>query len=198
VAWDWLGEPLAIDFANTVRRRGADYEELLLEPSDLLAWARRERERVPVPTGAEARRRLPEVRACRDDVFTVLRAATADETLPGGAARRIDARARALPVVAQLDRRPGRRRLVAARRGGAVDDLLARVCASAIELVGGDAVADVGFCDAPSCGQFFVRARRDQVWCGPACGTRARVARHAAAHRPHRPSEAPEAARPRR
>jgi predicted RNA-binding Zn ribbon-like protein len=198
VAWDWLGEPLAIDFANTVRRRGGHYEELLREPSDLVAWASHERDRAPVPAAGDARRRLPEVRACRDDVFAVLRAATAGQTLPSAAARRIDARARALPIVAQLDRRPGGRRLVAARPAAAVDELLARVCTSAIELVGGDGVADVGFCDAPSCGQFFLRGRSDQLWCGPACGTRARVARHAAAHRLRRPSQAPDAAGPRR
>jgi peptide deformylase len=186
VAWDWLGEPLAIDFANTVRRRGARYEELLRRPGDLVAWARHERGRVPVPARADAERALLEVRACRDDVFAVLRAAAAGEALPPAAARRIDARARALPVVAQLDHLPGRRRLVAAHRAPAVDELLARACAAAIELVGGDAVADLGLCDAPSCGQFYVRGRRDQVWCGPACGTRARVARHAAAHRTRR------------
>jgi predicted RNA-binding Zn ribbon-like protein len=185
VAWDWLGEPLAIDFANTVRRRGARYEELLRRPDDLVAWARQEGGRVPVPALGDAERRVPEVRACRDDVFAVLRAAAAGEALPPAAARRIDARVRALPVVPQLDRLPGRRRLVTAHRAPAVDELLARACTSAIELVGGDAVADVGLCDAPSCGQFFVRGRRDQVWCGPACGTRARVARHAAAHRTH-------------
>ena len=34
----------------------------------------------------------------------------------------------------------------------------------------------VGFCDAPSCGQFFERRRVSQLWCSDACGTRARVA----------------------
>jgi predicted RNA-binding Zn ribbon-like protein len=182
VRWDWLGEPLAIDFANTVRRRGADYEELLRDPADLVDWARRERDRVPVPARADAARRLDEVRACRDDVCAVLRAAAADRPLPADPARRVDARARELPIVAQLAGRPGRRRLVAARPAGAVEELLARACVSTIDLAGGDRVGDLGLCDAPSCGQLFVRGRRDQVWCGPACGTRARVARHAAAH----------------
>jgi predicted RNA-binding Zn ribbon-like protein len=51
---------------------------------------------------------------------------------------------------------------------------------SAIELLDSPALA---FCDAPSCGQFFIRRRRDQRWCSAACGTRTRVARHATRRR---------------
>ena len=40
--------------------------------------------------------------------------------------------------------------------------------------------------NAPSCGTFFVPNRANQQWCGEPCGTRARVARHAARHRPAR------------
>ena len=47
--WSWLGEPLAIDFANTVRRRGSDYTELLASGADLRAWAADEANRVPDP-----------------------------------------------------------------------------------------------------------------------------------------------------
>jgi len=49
---------------------------------------------------------------------------------------------------------------------------------SAIEIAGGAGAA--AFCDAPGCGGFFVPNRSNQVWCSDACGTRARVARHAA------------------
>ena len=57
-----------------------------------------------------------------------------------------------------------------------LEELLARVAVSAIEL----AEEGIGFCDAPSCGQFFARDRSNQKWCSNHCGTRARVARHAA------------------
>ena len=63
---------------------------------------------------------------------------------------------------------------------GAVDELLARVAAATIELVGSGGRDAVRFCDAPSCGDFFAPDRRDQRWCDDSCGTRARVARHAA------------------
>jgi len=58
----------------------------------------------------------------------------------------------------------------------ALDALLALVAHSAVEVI---ADPDVALCDAPSCGQLFIRTRGNQRWCGPACGNRARVARHA-------------------
>jgi predicted RNA-binding Zn ribbon-like protein len=165
-------EPLAVEFANTRKRHGMEYVELLRDGADVAAWSARE----PVAAvGARAAAaRLEEIRAVRDDVFAVLLAAAAGEPVPADAAARLNERARRHPVVAQLGGAP-----VAVAALDPVDELLARVTAAAIELP----TAGLGFCDAPSCGQFFIRERRDQRWCGPACGTRARVARHAARHR---------------
>ena len=66
--WSWLGEPLAIDFANTVRRRGGDYTELLSSGSDLRAWAARETPHVPDPAALVADARLSEVQIGRAHV----------------------------------------------------------------------------------------------------------------------------------
>jgi predicted RNA-binding Zn ribbon-like protein len=176
--WDWLGEPLAVDFANTLKRRGDAHVDLLRAGRDLLDWCAREAGRVPAPPRAAAEARLAEVRAVRDDVFAVLRAAAAARPFPRPASERIDARARRHPVVAQLAGAP------AVPDGlDPVDELLARAAAAAIELALAGPAGGLGFCDAPSCGQLFMRERAGQVWCGPACGTRARVARHAARHR---------------
>jgi predicted RNA-binding Zn ribbon-like protein len=38
-------------------------------------------------------------------------------------------------------------------------------------------------CDAPNCVRFFLKQHPRQEWCTPACGNRARVARHYARHR---------------
>ena len=38
VKWDWLGDPLALDLVNTVRRRGWDNTELIGSPADLREW----------------------------------------------------------------------------------------------------------------------------------------------------------------
>ena len=170
--WDWLGEALAVDFANTTKRSGGTERELLASAEDLVAWADREAPRVP-SIDAEAVR-LGEVRTLRDDVKALLHAAVRGEPAPVPAVERVNARVRAAPLVHQL--RDGEAVLAPAGPLDAIDELLARVAQSAIELT---ARGGVGFCDAPSCGQFFERRRVSQLWCSDACGTRARVARHA-------------------
>lgn len=173
--WSWLGEALGADFANTVRRRGMEYEEFLREPADLVEWAAREGFDVP-QYGLSAC--LEHVRDLRDAVFVLLRAATRGEPPPAPAAAALNAALAAVPLVPQL--RDGETVLTAPGEHDALDELLARVAASVLDLLDDP---DLAFCDAPSCGQFFIRHRGGQRWCGSACGTRARVARHANAHR---------------
>jgi predicted RNA-binding Zn ribbon-like protein len=181
--WSWLGEPLAIDFANTVRRHGLEYAEYLGEPGDLVTWARHEG--LPL-SERDVGPRLPEVRELRDAVFALLHANAREvgaatpphATTPSDAETMLNAALAAVPLVPQL--RDGDVELTAPRDAPALDELLARVAASALDVLRDP---NLSFCDAPSCGQFFLRHRGDQRWCGPACGTRARVARHAAHRR---------------
>jgi len=174
--WSWLGEPLAIDFANTVRRHGLQYAEYLGEPSDLVAWARYEG--LPL-SERDVGARLPEVRELRDAVFALLGVAARGANVPPPRVEtRLNAALAAVPLVPQLH--GGDVELAAARDAPALDELLARVAASALDVLRDPKLS---FCDAPSCGQFFLRHRGDQRWCGTACGTRARVARHAAHRR---------------
>lgn len=171
--WDWLGDDLAIDFANTLKREGREYVDLLATGDDLAEWARREQGRVPAVPAAAAAPRLGEVRAVRDDVFAVLAATAAAEPRPAPATRRLNERLLHTPVVTLLDAGPH-----VAADADDVDGLLALATAATARLLAaaGDVLA---LCDAPSCGQFFLRERGNQRWCGPACGNRARVARHA-------------------
>jgi len=174
--WEWLGEALAVDFANTTKRRGAVDEELLRGPEDVSEWAAREAGRVPALAPRDVP--LPELTAFRDDVQALLHAVVRKEPAPEGAADRVNARLRAVPLVLQL--RGEQAVLEPAAPAAPLGELLARVAHSAIELAQD---GEIGFCDASSCGQFFERRRAGQRWCSDACGTRARVARHAHRHR---------------
>src|SRR4051812_37715467 len=177
-SWDWLGDPLAVDFANTLKRRGADHVDLLAAGEDLERWCELEGDRVPRLGAGEATHRLADVRAVRAAVCAVLRAAAEGQACPPEPGARLDARARRHPVVTQLCGPP------AVPEGLApADELLARVTAAAIALARDGSEQGLAFCDAPSCGQLFIRDRAGQRWCGPGCGTRARVARHAVRHR---------------
>jgi predicted RNA-binding Zn ribbon-like protein len=57
--------------------------------------------------------------------------------------------------------------------------LCADIAAAAIDLLTGPDAAAVALCDAPGCGQLYLRGRPNQQWCNPHCGTRARSQRHA-------------------
>jgi predicted RNA-binding Zn ribbon-like protein len=174
--WEWLGEPLAVDFANTTKRRGTEERECLRAGQDLADWARLQRGRVPEVTAAVAHARLAEVLELRDAVVRVLHAARSGEAAPEASIERVNAAARRVPVVAQL--RGGEFVSVPVVGADPLDELLARVATATIELAGTS--ARLGFCDAPSCGQFFAGGRAGRRWCSDACGTRARVARHRA------------------
>ena len=176
--WSWLGESLPTDFANTVRRDGMTYVELWGTGADVAEWARRQDGQVPVPSPDEAEDRLDELRSIRDDVFALLLATTSGGELPGDVTARINALARRSVAVHQLGDTPGRIETRSVGAATATDELIAAVIAAVIDLVG-SAHTDLGFCDAPSCGQFFLRERPNRRWCTTACGTRARVARHA-------------------
>ena len=171
--WDWLGDPLPIDVANTRRRFGATYRDLWRDGADVATWAGHETGRVPPIHPAEAD--LPALRAVRDDVFAVLLATAEAEPAPQEAVDRLNALARAHPVVDQLG---GEAPWTGAAEG--VDELIALIVHATIAFAAHADAERLAWCDAPSCGQFFLRGRRDQQWCGTACGTRARVARHAA------------------
>jgi predicted RNA-binding Zn ribbon-like protein len=165
-----------LEFANTVRRRGDVYVELLQRGEDLRAWAAHEN--LALPSAHAAQERLTDVRAVRDAAFALLLAATRGEPAPPDAERRLNAALAAVPLVPQLNH--GEIELVAPSDADPVDELLARAVTDVIELAEHPALA---FCDAPSCGQFYLRHRSDQRWCGPACGTRHRVAAHARRNR---------------
>lgn len=94
-------------------------------------------------------------------------------------------------VVSRWSRRPriGRVRLLGAEPGQHLSrpitrtDQATRLCAdiadATIDLLTGPDTAAVALCDAPGCGQLYLRAGPNQQWCSPHCGTRARSQRYA-------------------
>jgi predicted RNA-binding Zn ribbon-like protein len=172
----WLGEPLAIDLANTVMViRERQSVDLLATPADLDLWLQAERARLGECEFAVAH--LEEIRALRDAVRGALDAAAQGTALPTEAVRHLNAASAAAPIAAQLE-------ISSAGESRAVDlsaqrdpltQLLGRLARSAITLLTGPERDSLHVCRAPSCGMFFLGARR---WCCAACGNRARAARH--------------------
>jgi predicted RNA-binding Zn ribbon-like protein len=181
--WSWLGDRLAIDVANTVRRRGWRYAELITSPADLLSWLGHERGRLTIPARVNPAL-VSRFLLVRGHVLGVLRAAAAGTALPTADVRAINERAAAAPIVRLLGTRPGRQLTRPLGQADPATRLSAEIAAATIDLLTGADAAAVALCDAPGCGQLYLRGRPNQQWCTPHCGTRARSQRHAERHIP--------------
>jgi predicted RNA-binding Zn ribbon-like protein len=95
--------------------------------------------------------------------------------VPQAAVEALNRASRAAPEWLELDL--AARRLRVCSRARRADRLLAGYARSALRLLADDTAGHLRVCPAPSCGMFY-RPRRQQRWCSPQCGTRARVARH--------------------
>jgi predicted RNA-binding Zn ribbon-like protein len=66
---------------------------------------------------------------------------------------------------------------------------LAELAESAISLFTGPGLAALRACQGPRCVLFYVKNHPRRTWCSPACGNRARAARHQRRDRPRTVSE---------
>ncbi len=184
----WLGEPLAIDLANTVMVVRDDHAvDLLAAPEQLRRWLAAEQPRLGNCTFAVGH--SAEIRALRDAVRRLLAAAVRGTTAPSEALAFVNAASAQAPVAPQLVAVAGARpKMVELTADGErLDQLLAKLARSAIALLTGSDRDRLHICEAPSCGMFFLGGRR---WCCGACGNRARAAR---AYRRRKEGAAPSA-----
>ncbi len=176
--WSWLGERLAIDVANTVRRRGWRYLELITSPADLSAWLGCQRGRLAIPAEVDVAL-VARFLVVRDHVLRVLRATAGATSWPPADVGAINELALAAPAVRLLAAGPGEHLTRPVSPADQATRLCADLAIATIDLLTGPDAADISLCDAPGCGQLYLRGRPNQQWCDPHCGTRARSQRHA-------------------
>jgi predicted RNA-binding Zn ribbon-like protein len=172
----WLGEPLAIDLANTVMvLREGEEVDLLATRDDLRRWLAAERERLGDCSFAVAH--LAEIRALRDAVRAALSSVATGGMPPSDALECVNAASADTPVAPQLEVGAGGELRLDERPASPdpLGRLQATLARSAISLLAGAERQRLHVCDAPSCGMLFLGRRR---WCCAACGNRARAARH--------------------
>ncbi|MFF1292402.1 MULTISPECIES: CGNR zinc finger domain-containing protein [unclassified Streptomyces] len=189
---------LALDLALTVRHDGhGGVADDLDEPAGLTAWVRAHPDVVPDAAAYEAAdAELTAVRELRAAVRALFaRAVRPGEPSPADAARLLpvpraaellNAAAARTPTVPVLRWSDGsgpsvRRRAV---RGEA--ELTAVLAQAVIGFLTGPDRERLRACHAPRCVRYFIKEHPRQEWCKPACGNRARVARH---HERHKGSE---------
>jgi predicted RNA-binding Zn ribbon-like protein len=200
-----LGEALPVELMNTTRADRAGVHDALADPAGALAWLRAVQPRLePRPTAVtewladDHPAGLTDVadglRALRDALRRLAAEVTADPREP--AASPIGSRTTALAALARSSAaapgwsvlewpdggEPARGVRTTGSGGWAAVAMLAE---QGVALFAGERRGELRACLAPGCVLYFLREHPRRGWCSPACGNRARVARH---HRRHRGS----------
>lgn len=206
-----LGEPLPVEFMNTIWAGRDGVHDELARPGGLAAWLRGVRPRLPRAEGLPLAR-LPEpsadevLRFCRlRDALRHLAAVTtggAGDTRDtgesrdtvSGSASEADALAAAVAAVNEsCARAPSWSMLewtgesgparTAATDGTPTGWILSQLAEEGVRLLTGPGRSGLRACHGPRCVLYFVRSHPRREWCSADCGNRARVARHYRRHR---------------
>jgi predicted RNA-binding Zn ribbon-like protein len=177
-----LGEPIAIELANTRYRDGATVVDFLPDPAMAAAWFDAS------PTAAALARperwsrsawaQLVELRDATDRAFR----AAIDGQAPDAESLRVlnEAAGRARGHRALRWDASGGPSLVVRREAATpVDGVLADLADSAITVVTGSGAGPLGVCANDDCELLFVRQHHRRRWCHNSCGHRHRQAAYA-------------------
>ncbi|MFI6576548.1 CGNR zinc finger domain-containing protein [Nocardiopsis sp. NPDC050513] len=165
----WIGhEHPVFDLTNTVvigAGPGRGDVDFLADPELTAAWRERAGDR------ALAQQPLGALRTIRAPLRAAVEAQANGEPLPGRTREELNGLAARAPVALRLDADGD------LRHEETVHDVGAALAREALVLLAGEGRGRIRRCDAPSCGMYFLRTRRDQAWCSVACGNRARATR---------------------
>ncbi|SHL51095.1 CGNR zinc finger domain-containing protein [Actinacidiphila paucisporea] len=197
---------LALDLAVTIRHDGhGGVADDLADPAALTGWVRAHADGLRAdltagPYTAATFTADAAALAAALDVRTAVRSLFARAVLPGPpssadagrlpsarqALDRLNAAAALVPVTPRLDwpqDGPATASRTVAGTPAAADLLAAALARHAIGFLTSPDLDLLRACPAPRCVRYFVKEHARQEWCKPACGNRARVARHHARHR---------------
>ncbi|MCZ4118155.1 CGNR zinc finger domain-containing protein [Streptomyces sp. H39-S7] len=187
---------LALELVGTVRHDGdGGVADDLVTVEQTTRWIRERADLFPGPAAdggefaadEELRDRVVALRQAVRALFALAVSpeppsrADADRLIPAGLALdRLNSAAAAEPVAPQLVWPRGG--TPAVRPLSTEDDpgvrILAGLARAAIDFLAGPERDRLRACTAPRCVRYFVKGHGRQEWCKPACGNRARVARH--------------------
>ena len=187
-------EPVAVELINTVWADRDGVHDALVTTRDATAWLNQVKDRLPHvrPSRGRARARLTlseaeQLRRLRDAIRRVAADVTDDPRTVEPHGAEIPTIDEALQVINSAAGSWPARLLhrvdgdVIANRS-AVDPLRAAISGFAVDavplLAGDHDRGALRACLAPACVLYFVQDHTLREWCSPACGNRARVARH--------------------
>ena len=177
-----LGEPLALDLANTVVRHAGQDLDLLTDERQLRDWLDQQQSRLPAAQPTKAV--LAAVRRVRGSVRDCLLAVRDGREPPADAIAELNAVAAAAPATIAIELDPdGRPRRVTQRPAAAADQIGAALAEAAIEFLTESDLDRLRECASDECILLFYAANPRRRWCSTArCGNRERVRRHYQRH----------------
>lgn len=182
-----LGEPLAVELANTLYESPDETIDFLATSEWIVAWF----DRAVATSPARLPRRLDRsqvdaVRAVRNAVHMAL-TAVSNPGLPAPveAVSTLNRYCGAVPCRYQLtwpQDRPPTAHVTPSGRG--FDAAIAFVSIECVAFIAGADLANVRRCDGPGCPMFFVQRHHKRRFCHDGCAHRARQARYYRNHHP--------------
>lgn len=178
------GEPLALDFINTLASTPDGEIDALHSADELQVWLSAQADRLTAPSAPRTETDLAAIRLLRTHVETTLHAVLRGEEPASEAVAAINHAARCAPLHRVITFDDGRPVATTGRDGDDLTQLLAQLAEAAVELVTSPHVVRIRTCDGPNCRMMFLPAHPRRRWCSPAlCGNRVRVARYYQRHR---------------
>lgn len=183
-------DPLAVELMNTMSTDSSGALVDAIQDTHLAAaWLRQHARQLHSQAGQPVSIDSPNTAGALRDLRDALRALAADLTNDPRQPSSPMARAAALTVLnrhaqtwPELHWSDGPRGLVYRTAGGSGPDAVALIGHQGVLLFGTSGAERLRACLAPNCHHFFLREGGRREWCSPACGNRARVARHYQRH----------------
>ncbi|MFC5729282.1 MULTISPECIES: CGNR zinc finger domain-containing protein [Nocardioides] len=198
-----LGEPLAVEFMNTIWADRDGIHDALATPSEMQGWLQVGPQLPAIPDEdlrdwiatappREVEDTAARLRELRNAVRRLAAVQTADPRERAASATKdvdqalevVNAAAASAPHWSHMTWRrnnaPDREVHTQAALGSTIPAVIAE---QVIDLLTSDVRDGLRACLAPGCVLYFVRQHPRREWCSTACGNRARAARHYARHR---------------
>lgn len=170
-----LGEPLAVELANTLYGAGDDRIDFLATLRLITTWFAHAGAAPRLPARL-TRRDGDRLRDLRDAAHTLIGQTVDRLPLSPVAVEVLNRHAARGPRVLRLDVVGGGVRIGSSSPVRGIDAVLGLLAHEAIVLLGGPDAARLRRCDHPDCTMAFVQRHGRRRWCHPSCGHRTRQA----------------------
>jgi predicted RNA-binding Zn ribbon-like protein len=174
-----LGEPLAVELANSLYFSFGTSTDFIATASLLRLWAGHVHSEPPLAALAGLRAAdVLAARELRDAVRQLLEALAGKRPAPGRTIKTINRYAGAATTRVELAQGPAGELSAVTRYSGpaTIDAFLGRLAIETIVLAAHLLPGQLRRCEGPGCAMLFVRTHHRRQWCHASCGHRARQA----------------------